>query len=74
MDFVAYGDKGIRAFEVKRTSRISSALLKGLKYFNRQYHQAKSFFVYGGKRKMREGNIEIIPIMDALKNLPELLS
>ena len=29
---------------------------------------------YGGKREMHEGNIEIIPIKDALKNLPELLS
>lgn len=74
VDFVAYGKGGIRAFEIKRTGKASPNLLKGLKYFQREYLQAKCFFLYEGKRKMREDNIEIIPIEDALKNLPELLS
>lgn len=74
VDFVAYGEKGVRAFEVKRTGRISSRTLRGLKYFSKEYPQAKTFLIYGGKRKMREGNIEIIPLEDALKNLPKLLS
>ena len=42
--------------------------------FQDQYKEAKCFFLYQGKRKMREGNIEIIPIETALKNLPQLLS
>lgn len=73
VDFVAYGEKGIRAFEVKRTGRLSAELLRGLKYFSKEYPQSKNFLIYGGKRKMREGDIEIIPMEDALKNLPELL-
>lgn len=73
VDFVAYGEKGIRAFEVKRTDRITSSVLSGLKHFSKEYPQSKNYLIYGGKRKMRDGNIEIIPIIDALKNLPELL-
>ncbi|MBU1017001.1 AAA family ATPase [Patescibacteria group bacterium] len=73
VDFVMYGEKGIRAFEIKRTNKISSDLTKGLKYFSKEYPQSKSFLIYGGKRKMSEGNIEILPIEYALKNLPELL-
>lgn len=74
VDFVVYGKKGVRAFEVKRTGRTSSDTLRGLKYFSREYPQSKNFLIYGGKRKMRDGNIEIIPMEDGLKNLPELLS
>lgn len=74
VDFIVYGKKGIRAFEVKRTGRTSSETLRGLKYFSREYPQSKNFLIYGGKRRMRDGNIEIIPMEDGLKNLPELLS
>lgn len=74
VDFIAYGKKGIRAFEVKRTSRVSADSLRGLKYFLQEYPQSKCFLIYGGKRKMREGKIQIIPIEDALRNLADLLS
>jgi len=74
VDFIVYGKKGIRAFEVKRTGRISSETLRGLKYFSKEYPQSRNFLIYGGKRKMRDGNIEIIPMEDSLKHLPELLS
>lgn len=74
VDFVAYGEKGIRAFEVKRTARVSSETLRSLKFFSKEYPQSKNFLIYGGKRRMRDGNIEIIPLAEALKNLPELLS
>lgn len=74
IDFVCYGKKGIRAFEIKRTEKISSKMLRGLKYFLKDYPQAKCFLIYNGKRKMRYGDIEIIPADEAFKNLPELLS
>lgn len=74
VDFVLYGNKGLYAFEVKRTRRLPKAMFSGLKSFMRDYPQAKAYFVYGGKRYMREGSIEIIPIEDALNKLPEILS
>lgn len=40
----------------------------------RDYPMAKAYFVYGGDKYMREGNIEIMPINKLLKNLPEVLA
>ncbi len=74
VDFVLYGGKGIKAFEVKRTGRISGSMLKGLRAFQKDYPSAKLYFVYGGERRLRDGDIEILPIKDALKELPEILS
>jgi predicted AAA+ superfamily ATPase len=74
VDFVLYGDKGIKAFEVKQTGKISSSMLKGLKAFKRDYPSARIYFIYGGERVLREGDIEILPIRNALKELSEILS
>jgi len=73
VDFVLYGDRGILAFEIKRTARVSPAMLSGLKCFLKDYPQARAYFIYGGKRRMRNGDIEILPVDYALKNLPEIL-
>jgi len=74
VDFVLYGNKGIRAFELKRTGKVSSSMMRGLKAFLKDYPQAKTYFIYGGERRLREGDIEILPIRDALKELPKILS
>ncbi len=74
VDFVLYGPKGICAFEVKRTEKVSKTMLRGLSAFLNDYPMAKAYFVYGGKRYIREGRIEIFPANDILKNLPEILS
>lgn len=73
VDFVLYGNKGLKALEVKRTGRASGQMLRGLKAFLKDYPSAKAYFIYGGERRMREGDIEIIPIRDALKELPAIL-
>lgn len=74
VDFILYGEKGIRAFEVKRTGKVSGAMLRGLKSFLEDYPMSKAYFVYGGNREMRDGKIDIIPIANMLKRLPEILS
>lgn len=74
VDFIAYGDRGIRAFEVKRTGKVSPSHVRGLKQFLGDYPSAKGFLIYQGKRRMREGAIDVWPMEDALKRLPELLS
>jgi hypothetical protein len=35
---------------------------------------AKVFFLYGGRRRMREGPIDLVPIETALRELPDILS
>ncbi len=51
--------------------KISASTLKGLKSFLRDYPLS---MVYGGKRQIHEGNIEIIPVKDALRVLSDILS
>jgi predicted AAA+ superfamily ATPase len=74
VDFVLYGPKGLLSFEIKRTSRITSAMLGGLKSFLADYPMAKAYFVYGGNRRMYEGKIEVVPVLEILKNLKTLLA
>ena len=73
VDFILYGEKGIHAFEIKRTGKVSISMLSGLKAFVRDYPMAKAYFVYGGERRLRENNIEIMPITEVLYNLPAIL-
>jgi predicted AAA+ superfamily ATPase len=73
VDFVLYGERGIKAFEVKRTAKVRLKELQGLKLFLKDYPMAKAFYLYGGNRYYQEGNIEIIPIQEALVKLPEWL-
>jgi predicted AAA+ superfamily ATPase len=73
VDFVMYGKRGIKAFEIKRTSKVSKSMLRSLFSFSRDYPKAKTFFVYGGNRYLKEGTIEILPFEDTLKKLPEIL-
>lgn len=74
VDFVLYGPKGLIAFEIKRTGKATSSMLKNLKKFSADYPAARLFFVYGGERRLREGEIEILPIKAAFKELPVILS
>ena len=74
VDFILYGPKGLLAFEIKRTSRMTSAMLGGLKSFLVDYPMAKAYFVYMGNRRMYDGKIEIIPVLEILKNLRTILA
>ncbi|MFH0813021.1 MAG: ATP-binding protein [Pseudomonadota bacterium] len=74
VDFVLYGPKGLLSFEIKRTARITSAMLGGLKSFLADYPMAKAYFVYGGNRRMYDDKIEIVPVLEILKNLKTFLS
>jgi len=73
VDFVIYGPKGLHAFEIKRSSNITSKLLKGLKDFKEDYPEAKLYILNLGKHKEYYGDISAIPIEDALKELPKLI-
>jgi predicted AAA+ superfamily ATPase len=61
VDFVLYGERGLRAIEVKRASRVRSEDLSSLKEFLSDYPVAKAYMVYGGNRRAREAGIELIP-------------
>lgn len=74
VDFVMYGERGIKAFEITRSARISNLMLKGLKAFLKDYPMAKAYLIYGGNRWMRDGDIEILPVKEAFQNILKILS
>lgn len=73
VDFVLYGNRGLKVFEVKRTSRIQESMLRGLRGFLKDYPSANAYLIYGGTRRFYEGKITILPIQEALLTLPDLL-
>ncbi len=74
VDFIAYGSRGLKAFEMKSKKTISRSDLTGLVTFLKDYPMAKCYILYGGNERRYFGNIEIIPFADAIKNLPDILS
>ena len=73
VDFILYGEKGIIAIEVKRSSKISTKDLSGLKNFAKDYPGAKLYLFYGGDREEHRGDISLIPLNKGLKSLKDLL-
>jgi len=73
LDFVIYGKRGIKAFEVKTKKDVFLRDLKPLKIFLDDYPIAKGYLIYGGKVRMNKEGIEIVPIEEALLTLPEIL-
>ena len=73
VDFVLYGPRGIKAFEVKRTAKVQKKDLKGLSAFRKDYPEAQLYFIYGGERRMQQEEIDIIPMETCLKELALLL-
>ena len=74
VDFVLYGPKGLCAFEIKRSQKITSNSLKGLKSFLQDYPQGKAYIVYLGKNNEYHDNITAVPFEEALKILPNILA
>lgn len=73
VDFVLYGERGIHAFEVKRSSRVRKEDFKALAGFLEDYPMAEATLVYTGAQAQQEGKIQILPIESFLRGLPDLL-
>lgn len=73
VDFVLYGPKGLLAFEIKRKASIFKKDLKGLQAFSQDYSEAKSFVFCSASKKEYYGDIQVLPIETALKNLRNIL-
>ncbi|WP_119342998.1 DUF4143 domain-containing protein, partial [Facilibium subflavum] len=73
VDFVLYGNNGLYAFEVKNKQKLQPKDFKGLKLFLSDYPVARCYMVYGGARRYYEGDVEVIPVQEALVNLEAIL-
>jgi predicted AAA+ superfamily ATPase len=74
VDFVLYGERGLHAFEVKRTDRVRDEDLAGLEAFLEDYPMARAWFVHAGTKRMHLRGIEILPVEDSLRELDVLLA
>jgi predicted AAA+ superfamily ATPase len=73
VDFVLYGEKGLLAIEVKRSARLHPQDLRALQEFKQDYPPARCFVFYGGTTRQYFGDILVIPMSDALRNLDSIL-
>lgn len=74
VDFVSYGEAGIFAFEIKRSSRITKDDLQGLKLFKKDYPEATCFFCYGGDKEYEHDGVKIVNFEKILLKLPYLIT
>jgi predicted AAA+ superfamily ATPase len=73
VDFVLYGERGLLAFEVKRSARVRDEDLAGLLAFREDYPMARAFFLHPGKERAHHRGVEIVPMVEALKGLHAIL-
>ena len=73
VDLVMYGERGLHAFEIKRSSRFREADLASLQLFCNDYPEARGHFLYGGDRRYRFDRIEVLPLEEALVTMADRL-
>jgi predicted AAA+ superfamily ATPase len=73
VDFILYGPGGLIAIEVKRSTHVHSKDLRGLKEFKKDYPPARCYLFYGGSAPLYMGDITVLPLGQALRNLDQLL-
>jgi len=74
VDFVLYGERGLHAFEVKRSSRFRETDLASLRAFCSDYPEARACLLYGGSNRYRFDRIDVLPLGEGLGGLARRLS
>lgn len=74
VDFILYGPRGLHAFEIKRTNRLTPKIYKGLMRFHEDYPEARLHLIFLGAHREFHENITAHPLQEALQNLPQLLA
>lgn len=62
VDFIVYGERGLKAIEVKSGARWKPKDFEGLLEFKKDYPKADLFFVYGGDKIDIYNDVKIIPL------------
>ena len=73
VDFVLYGERGLRAFEVKMAQNVRSEDLRGLLRFHADFPQAKAHLLYLGNRRWHDRGVEVLPFADCVTQLDHWL-
>jgi predicted AAA+ superfamily ATPase len=73
VDVVMYGERGLHAFEVTRSSMFRETDLRGLRLFCADYPEANGHLLYGGTRRYSFDRIEVVPFADAIATFGSIL-
>ena len=73
VDFVLYGERGLRAFEVKMTQRVRPDDLRALLRFQEDFPQAKTHLLYLGNRRWHDRGVEVLPFTDCVTQIEHWL-
>jgi hypothetical protein len=60
VDLVLYGNRGLRAFEVKMAENVRPDDLRSLLRFRADFPDAKTHFLYLGKRRWHDRGMEVL--------------
>lgn len=69
VDFVLYGERGLHAIEVKRSADPRDREFRGLAAFGRDYPQAKRWMLYGGRKRVHQDGVELLPLPEGIQEL-----
>ena len=73
VDFVLYGERGLRAFELKMAHNVRPDDLRSLLRFRTDFPQAKAHLLYLGQRRWHDRGIEVLPFLDCVTKLDDWL-
>jgi predicted AAA+ superfamily ATPase len=69
VDFVLYGPRGLRAFEVMRSRTVRREDLAGLLRFGEDYPEARLHLLHPGTERRHERGVEIVPYAECVGGL-----
>lgn len=74
VDFVLYGERGLIAFEIKRSERLRDGDLDGLLAFLADYPMAQAHLLHPGRQREHRRGVTIAPLTETLAGLDSLLA
>lgn len=73
VDFVLYGERGLRAFEVKMGQNVRPDDLRSLLRFHADFPQARAHLLYLGQRRWHDRGVEVLPFVECVTKLDQWL-
>lgn len=73
VDFVLYGERGLRVFEVKMSQNVRPDDLRALLRLRADFSEARAHLLYLGQRRWHDRGIEVLPFVDCVTKLDQWL-
>ena len=73
VDFILYGERGLKAIEVKLSGQIRDEDFKGLLEFLKDYPKAQTYLLYTGTKSYHFKGVQVLPVEIFLKKMASFL-